>query len=142
MTSNFRTLSVGIELDSLSGPPREQLESRPPLANQYEGGLSGQQVETTTAVSCIPSTGTVGVFQKCTATVSNIPTFFGTLPGGTVTFSGTLPPGMPPSCTLASSGSCSVSWTPALNGSYSIATTYGGDTTHASSVSASTALKT
>jgi hypothetical protein len=100
------------------------------------------QVATTTKVSCTPSTGTVGVSEKCTATVNNVPTFFATLPGGTVTFTGTLPPGMPTSCTL-SSGSCSVTWTPASKseGSYSITTTYGGDSTHAGSTSPATTLK-
>jgi hypothetical protein len=100
------------------------------------------QVATTTTVSCTPSVGTVGVSEKCTATVGNVPTFFGTLPGGTVTFGGSLPPGMPTSCTL-STGSCSVTWTPASKseGSYSITATYNGDPTHFGSTSPSSALK-
>ena len=105
------------------------------------------QVATTTSVSCTPSTGTVGVSQTCTAAVSNVPSFFGTSPGGTVTFSGTLPPGMPKSCTMTSgsgtSNSCSVTWIPASDseGSYSIVASYGGDSTHAGSTSSSTTLK-
>jgi hypothetical protein len=99
------------------------------------------QTTTTTSISCSPATRSIGTKETCTVTVTNGDSGYTTKASGTITFSGTLPPGMPTSCTL-SSGSCSVSWTPASNGSYSIKATYGGDTTHASSASASATLKT
>jgi len=99
------------------------------------------QTTTTTSISCSPATGSIGTKETCMVTVTNGDSGYPTKASGTITFSGTLPPGMSKSCTL-SSGSCSVSWTPASNGGYSIVATYGGDTTHASSASTSTTLKT
>ena len=104
------------------------------------------QTSTTTTLSCSPSPGIAGVSESCTATVTNGDSGFTSRATGTVTFSGTLPPGMPTSCTLTSgsgtSNSCSATWTPhsGAPGSYSISASYGGDTYRASSSSSATPL--
>ena len=90
-------------------------------------------INTETSLSCSPSPGTVGVLESCTATVANINEQNTVEPPGTVTFTGTLPPGMPTSCALpGGTGSymdtCSAQWTPAIGsqGTYSIVASYGG----------------
>lgn len=98
-------------------------------------------VMTTTSISsllCSPSIGTVGTAESCTALVMNGDSTYATSPGGTIIFSGTLPPGMPTSCFIPSqsgaysSSICQVTWTPAAGtaGSYSIEAAYQGDATH------------
>ena len=100
---------------------------------------------TTLMLDCSPSRGTVGVPESCTAYVMNNDLLYFAKATGTVTFAGTLPPGMPASCSLTGGmgifSSCTVSWTPTpgTEGSYHVTASYGGDATHAQS-SGSTAL--
>ena len=101
------------------------------------------QTATSTSVGCSPSVGTVGVLETCTATVTNVDSGYDTEATGTVTFSGTLPPGMPTSCSLTAgtgtSNTCTATWTPAsgTEGSYSIGASYAGDSTHGASSTSS-----
>ncbi len=103
------------------------------------------QTPTMLVLRCSPHSGTVGVSESCTAYVVNKDLIYYAKVTGTVTFTGTLPPGMPTSCPLAGgmsiSSSCTVSWTPApgTERSYHITASYSGDPTHVSS-SGSTAL--
>jgi hypothetical protein len=80
-------------------------------------------------VSCSPSSITIGSSTTCTATVT------GSSPTGTVSFSSTdaLAKFRPSSCTLLSSGSCRVSYTPSVLGSATITASYSGDSNNPSS---------
>ncbi|MGD0477421.1 MAG: hypothetical protein ABSB29_04535, partial [Nitrososphaerales archaeon] len=84
----------------------------------------------TMTVTCTPTTGTVGVSEQCTGTVSGIGS-----PGGTISFSGG-PSDMPASCSLPTGRSCSVTWTPASNdeATYTITATWSGDAQTTSNV--------
>lgn len=88
---------------------------------------------TVTSLSCSPG-ATAGSPESCTVTVTNVDHSYHSSPSGTVTLGGKLPPGMPISCKLTGGGgissSCTVSWTPATQGTYSISASYGGDVTH------------
>ena len=87
---------------------------------------------TTVSIAC-SSPATIGVSNSCTVTVANVDSSYSMAATGTITFTG-VPSGFPNSCVL-SSGKCTFSWTPSSGsqGSYTIAASYGGDTTHTSS---------
>ena len=97
------------------------------------------QTPTTIVFACLPLTGMVSVPEVCGVVVVNNEMLYNARPSGIVTFSGTLPPGMPTSCTLTGGAgilnACVISWThgKGTEGSYSIMATYGGDSTHGSS---------
>lgn len=99
------------------------------------GGSSGTNSLTvnaatsSTTVSCSPSSIGVGSTATCTATVS------GASPTGNVTFKSTDSGAKfsASSCTLSSSGSCSVSYTPSTTGSATITASYSGDSNNAQS---------
>lgn len=84
---------------------------------------------TTTSVSCSPNPALTGVATSCTATVTDT-NGAPTIPTGTVSFtSGATAIG---SCTL-SSGTCSLSYTPSADGTFTITATYNADSTHSTS---------
>jgi len=99
------------------------------------------QTATTTVVACLPLTVIVGVPEICTAVVANNDLKYNTAPTGTVSFSGSLPGGMPTSCVLSGGKGvlsyCTVTWTTGkgTEGTYKISASYGGDPTHAASSS-------
>ena len=96
-------------------------------------------VSTTTVLACLPLKGIPGVPETCAVVVADNRLSYNVKPSGTVTFTGTLPRGMPTGCSLSGGTGifslCSVSWTPGTGseGSYSIIASYGGDSTHAPS---------
>lgn len=110
-------------------------------SHEPSSGSGNLAVYTTTAatVSCSPSPGTISASESCTATVVNVDSNYAVEAIGIVTFNGTLPLGMPNTCTLVSgtgtSDSCSVAWTPAsgTEGGYSMSATYSGDISHLAS---------
>jgi len=92
---------------------------------------------TSTAVSCSPSSATVGKASTCTATVTDTAASGALAPTGTVSFTSSpaaaavAPAG---GCTLAAAAAgvstCQVSFTPSAAGTYAVTATYGGDTVH------------
>src|SRR2546427_4521316 len=99
------------------------------------------QHTTATVVNCSPSSVIVNQASTCTATVSDTSTISPTTPTGTVTFAETGPAGSfsSTSCSL-SSGSCSVTFTPAASGNALVTGTYGGDSSHGGSTSAAASI--
>src|SRR5207247_671762 len=96
---------------------------------------------TSTSVSCVPNTVTMGSPSTCTATVSDTSVSGATTPTGTVGFAtnstGTFTP-TSTTCTLiagttAAMASCSISYTPTVTGHHLITGSYGGDPTHSGS---------
>jgi len=109
-------------------------------ANEFDATVpSGRS--TSTAVSCNPTTITVGSTTTCKATVTDTASGTAITPTGTVGFSSDSSgsfnhPGN--SCTLSASGasaSCTVDYTPSAvgSGTHTITALYGGDANHASS---------
>ncbi|TMI51028.1 PKD domain-containing protein [Candidatus Bathyarchaeota archaeon] len=94
-----------------------------------------------TIVSCSPSSVIVNQASTCTATVSDTSTISPITPTGTVTFAETGPAGSfsSISCSL-SSGSCSVTFTPTAIGNALVTGTYGGDSSHGGSTSATAGI--
>ena len=102
---------------------------------------------TSTSVSCSPGTVSVGTASTCTATVTDSSPGTASTPAGTVGFAsdgaGTFDS---PSCTLVAPTtgppSCSVHYTPtaAGSGTHTIAGTYSGDLTHATSQGTGTVI--
>lgn len=101
---------------------------------------------TTTAVSCAPTSVTLGTATTCVATVTDTAT--SSTPTGTVSFSAS-----PTSAALGSDGtcdlvaastagvaSCQLSFTPAVTESYTVTGDYQGDGTHAPSTGESTTV--
>ena len=130
------TLTVGytynfelMVLDSASSPEGKISPATPTVT---------VQTPTMVVFACLPLTGMVGMPEVCGVVVNN-DVLYNARPSGTVAFSGTLPPGMPTSCTLSGGvgifNGCYVSWTPGkgTESSYSIVATYVGDSTHGSS---------
>jgi len=94
---------------------------------------------TTSAVICSPNPATMDASTSCTATVTDT-SASPTTPSGTVSFgtnsTGTFTSIM--SCTLAAgtttgTASCTVTYTPTVTGHHLITSSYGGDSTHATS---------
>lgn len=100
--------------------------------------LTATKRKTSTAVSCSPAQVVLNGNTTCTATVTDSDTGTAITPTGTVTFTsdkaGTFSPAN--TCTLAS-GSCSVTYTVNTIGTTNITASYGGDTDHSSSATAS-----
>ncbi|HEY2771443.1 MAG TPA: hypothetical protein VGI87_12780 [Solirubrobacteraceae bacterium] len=96
--------------------------------------------QTTAAVSCAPSSVATGSATTCTATITDTATTPSS-PSGTVTFTPSPSTGAfgvgGNACTLstasASTASCTVSYSPASGGSYSLSGSYGGDPNHSAS---------
>src|SRR5882762_5557381 len=98
---------------------------------------------TSTSINCSPSSVVINQATSCTATVTD--TSGGpTTPTGSVSFTtnstGTFSPTLA-SCTLAAgttagTGTCSLSYSPTVTGHHLITSSYGGDSTHATSQSA------
>src|SRR5439155_1602583 len=94
---------------------------------------------TTTTVSCSPSSVQLNVATTCAAMVTDTSTTGATTPTGTVMFTtnstGTFTPA--PTCTLAGTttgtASCSISYTPTVNGHHLITGSYSSDSTHLAS---------
>jgi Big-like domain-containing protein/beta-propeller repeat-containing protein len=97
---------------------------------------------TSTTVSCVPSTVSVGNATTCTATVKDTDTGISSTPTGTVSFAssglGTFS-GSP--CTLVA-GQCSVTYTPSAVGTHTITATYSGDGSHSPSSGSTTVTVT
>src|SRR3989441_827287 len=92
---------------------------------------------TSTAVNCTPNTVPVDNSTTCTATVNDTDVGTKSTPSGTVTFTSTgvgTFDGLD-TCTLGSTGKCSITYTPTEvgTGSHAVYATYDGDTTHTSS---------
>jgi len=106
------------------------------LGSHASSSIAAQSA-TTTVVACLPLTGTVGVSETCAVAVANNDLKDNVHATGTVTFVGTLPKGMPGSCTLSGGlgfiAICTVTWTPpsGSEGTYRFSASYGGDATHA-----------
>jgi hypothetical protein len=96
-------------------------------SNSYS--LTVNAATSSTTVSCSPSSIGVGSSSTCTATVS------GDSPTGTVSFTSTDSGAKfsASSCTLSSSGSCSVNYTPSAAGSATITASYSGDSNNTQS---------
>ncbi|TMD56852.1 MAG: hypothetical protein E6I87_15125, partial [Chloroflexi bacterium] len=89
---------------------------------------------TRTSVSCTPTSVPVDAPTSCTATVSDIDVGTTSTPSGTVTFGSSSSGSFSSTtCTLGASGTCSVTYTPAVVGEHVITASYGGDDTHAAS---------
>jgi PKD repeat protein len=93
------------------------------------------------SVSCSPNSVIVNQASTCTATVNDTSTGSTITPTGTVIFAETGPAGSFSStiCTL-SSGSCLVTFTPSATGTALVTATYGGDSIHGGSTSASASV--
>ena len=92
-----------------------------------------------TSVVCSPAAMPMGASASCTATVTDTRT--GSLtPTGTLSWSnqGTSYGAFSPTtCSLSTSGSCTVTWTPTVPGTASISSSYPGDSTHSASTGSS-----
>jgi photosystem II stability/assembly factor-like uncharacterized protein len=100
---------------------------------------------TSTAVSCAPNTLAVGQPTRCTATVTDTDAPPATAPTGAVAFSSSDPGDFPggASCGLAATGrpgeaACTVTYTPAGQGTPTLTAGYPGDATHAPSSNSTT----
>jgi hypothetical protein len=97
--------------------------------------LTVRQARTTLSVSCTPSSVAVGSSTTCTATLNG---YFGTVSGETVSWShvsgkGSVTFPSPATCTLSSTGTCSVILTGETVGRVAIGATYSGDTNNVGS---------
>jgi hypothetical protein len=106
-------------------------------SNAASGGtatLTVLQHLTSTTVTCSPSPGQVGIPTTCTATVTDTNGDAQITPTGTVSLSDDNAGSFDSqTCTLDSTGTCSVSYTPTQAGPATITAVYGGDDDHASS---------
>jgi hypothetical protein len=96
--------------------------------------LTVLQHSTSTTLVCSPSPGQVGVPTTCTVTVTDTASGATITPTGTVSFSsGSAGSFDNMTCTLDSSGTCSVTFTPSQAGPTTITASYGGDYDHVAS---------
>src|SRR5439155_494902 len=96
---------------------------------------------TRTSVSCTPTSVPVDAPTSCTATVSDIDVGTTSTPSGTVTFGSSSSGSFSSTiCTLGASGTCSVTYTPAVvgTGAHLISADYSGDLKHAPSSGSTT----
>jgi hypothetical protein len=109
-------------------------------------GVNGAIDPTTAAVSCAPTSVTLGTGTSCVATVTDIAT--SSTPTGTMSFSASPTSGAfggGGTCTLAAAASagvasCQLPFTPGATGSYTVTGDYQGDSTHATSTGVSTTV--
>ena len=103
-------------------------------ASSGTASLTVLQHSTSTTVTCSPSPGQLGSPTACTVTVTDTNGGVQIAPTGIVGFSSNnLGSFDSQTCTLDSTGTCSVTYTPSQGGPTTITALYGGDYDHASS---------